>query len=581
MTTLATLVVKIVGDISDYSDAIEKSKSLTNNFASDAINGLSNLGAGIVGAGLGAAALGATALAAETYKALEAAQDAEKIQAQLGAVLKSTGGAAGVTAEMANSLANSLGALTTFEDDAVLAGENILLTFTNIGKDTFPGATQAMVDLSQAMGQDLQSSAVQLGKALNDPIKGVTALQRVGVTFTEDQKKMIEAMVEAGDTAGAQKLILEELNKEFGGSAEAAGNTSSGVWTRMGNIWQNIQETLGGALLPSLTRLGQILAEWLTRPETIAFVQDLANRIAAFAQTVIENIPTVINWFESVAAWFEANKGVIVAALAVISVALLAFAITSIATGISALIGLWPVILVVGLIGAAAYLLYLAWTNNWGGIREKTAEVWAWLEPKLLAIRDWFQTNIPIALKWLADTWQNTLLPAMVTVWNWVETNLFPLFRAIGDYLGVTFSNDIIFLSALWQNALGPALSGVWSILVNNVWPILQTIGEWLVNYFAWGLGNATSLVIGLTNAMRSLTGAQDNEYGGFSSPTWSAENAAQSVAFAQGQQGLLAPVTVNYNDYSMLNMANEYEIGNRLGGVITEKVQEELMRRK
>jgi hypothetical protein len=71
------------------------------------------------------------------------------------------------------------------------------------------------------LGTDLKGSAVQLGKALNDPIAGVGALSRVGVTFTETQKDMIKTMVEAGNVAGAQTLILDELGKEFGGSAKA------------------------------------------------------------------------------------------------------------------------------------------------------------------------------------------------------------------------------------------------------------------------------------------------------------------------------------------------------------------------
>jgi phage-related minor tail protein len=154
------------------------------------------------------------------------ASSAQEVQAQLAAVLQSTGGAAGVTADMANDLANSLSGVTKFEDDTILSGENMLLTFTNIGKGRLPMATEAMLNMSQATGQDLQSSAVQLGKALNDPVAGISSLTRVGVTFTAQQKEQIAAMVEAGDVAGAQTLILQELQREFGGAAKAAGRRS-------------------------------------------------------------------------------------------------------------------------------------------------------------------------------------------------------------------------------------------------------------------------------------------------------------------------------------------------------------------
>jgi phage-related minor tail protein len=96
-----------------------------------------------------------------------------------------------------------------------------LLTFGNVSGEAFDRAQMAAVNLSARLGQDLQSSAVQVGKALNDPIKGVTALGRVGVSFTEQQKEQIKAMTKVGDVAGAQSLILAQLEKQYGGSAEA------------------------------------------------------------------------------------------------------------------------------------------------------------------------------------------------------------------------------------------------------------------------------------------------------------------------------------------------------------------------
>ncbi len=110
--------------------------------------------------------------------------NAEAGLAQTNKVIESTHGVAGVTANAVLDLATNFSHLTKFSDDTVQAGENMLLTFTNIGKNVFPQATQTVLDMSQALGQDAKSSAIQLGKALNDPITGVSALQRVGVTFT-------------------------------------------------------------------------------------------------------------------------------------------------------------------------------------------------------------------------------------------------------------------------------------------------------------------------------------------------------------------------------------------------------------
>lgn len=150
------------------------------------------------------------------------------------------------------NLANELQGVTRFSDEAIIGGESLLLTFTNIGKDVFPDVTKIMLDMSTAMKQDLKSSAIQLGKALNNPLEGLTALTRVGVMFTKQQEKQIKALMNMGDVAGAQRIILAELEKEFGGSAEAAGQTFAGQLDILKNKFSDIQEAIGGALLPVL-----------------------------------------------------------------------------------------------------------------------------------------------------------------------------------------------------------------------------------------------------------------------------------------------------------------------------------------
>lgn len=186
----------------------------------------------------------------------DAVAEAQAVMAQTDAVIRSTGGAAGLTADQIARMATELSRASTFEDEAVQKGENLLLTFTNIGQDVFPEATQALVDMATAMGTDVSSQAIQLGKALNDPTAGLSALTRVGVTFTAEQEKMIKAMQASGDVAGAQKVILAELNKEFGGSALAAMSTYGGQLAQLQNEFGNLAEMLGGTMMP-------IAQEWI------------------------------------------------------------------------------------------------------------------------------------------------------------------------------------------------------------------------------------------------------------------------------------------------------------------------------
>src|SRR5260221_335666 len=177
------------------------------------------------------------------------------VAAQTNQVLKSTKDVSGETATSLNDLADAFSQTTTFSHDTVQGGENLLLTFTNIGKSVFPQATQSILDVSQAMGQDLKSSAIQVGKALGDPTTGMTALQRIGVTFSAQEKATVKEMMKHNDIIGAQKIILHELATEFGGSATAAGKTFGGQMAILENVFEDLQIKIGTALMPHLTQL--------------------------------------------------------------------------------------------------------------------------------------------------------------------------------------------------------------------------------------------------------------------------------------------------------------------------------------
>src|SRR5216684_4289913 len=188
----------------------EQSDKASGGLAKMFTNALAFAGGQAIFAGLGF-------LAGQIGDIFQQSTDAQAGLAQTNEVIKSTGGVAGVTAQAVLDLATKYSHLTQFSDDTVQSASNMLLTFTNIGKNVFPQATKTVLDMSQALGQDTKNSAIQLGKALNDPITGVSALQRVGVTFTQGQKDAIKAMMDTGNMAGAQGVILKELQKEFGG----------------------------------------------------------------------------------------------------------------------------------------------------------------------------------------------------------------------------------------------------------------------------------------------------------------------------------------------------------------------------
>lgn len=175
-------------------------------------------------------------------KMVQASIVAQNAQAQLGAVIKSTGGIAGQSAEALNAHAAALQRVTTYGDETINGMQSLLLTFTQIQGDTFPRATEAVMNVATAMGTDLKEAALQVGKALNDPVLGVTALARSGIQFTESQKEVIRTLVETGRQAEAQRLILDELDRQFGGSARAARETLGGALAALGNAWGDLFE---------------------------------------------------------------------------------------------------------------------------------------------------------------------------------------------------------------------------------------------------------------------------------------------------------------------------------------------------
>lgn len=236
---------------------------------------------GLVGVGLAAgAALAGVGLAvgkvlADSFKAVA---EVERLNAQTSAALTSTGSAAGRTLDQITGLADSLEKLTGVEAETVQSGQNVLLTFTKIQGTTFDEATKSALDMSVALGKDMASSATLVGKALNDPIAGIGALSKVGVQLTEDQKNLIKSLVETGDVAGAQAVILDELNTQFGGSAEAFGNTFLGTWEKVKNSFGNLGESLVTGLLPAATGvLSQVNDLFVGIAESPAFATIVQN----------------------------------------------------------------------------------------------------------------------------------------------------------------------------------------------------------------------------------------------------------------------------------------------------------------
>jgi hypothetical protein len=196
--------------------------------------------------------------------------------AQLQAGLKSTGGVAGLTANQMEKLASSIQSYSGQTDDSIVQSESLLLTFKNIhdqtGKnnDIFTQATKATADMAARFGGDASANAIKLGKALNDPVQGMSALSRMGIQFSESQKETIKQMVKTGDVLGAQKIILKEVTTEVGGSAKAYGQTLPGEIDRAKRAFEDFAQNGAQKAFTALTDVGG--AVQANRGYVLAFV---------------------------------------------------------------------------------------------------------------------------------------------------------------------------------------------------------------------------------------------------------------------------------------------------------------------
>lgn len=212
---------------------------------------------GIVAAGAASiAGIGATI---STF--FNAYREQERAVQKVAQAIESTGNAAGLSLKTLTQEATNLQNKTLFGDEDILNKSTAqLLTFTNVTGDNFLKAQHSALDLATVLDGDLQNSTIMLGKALNDPIRGLTALRRVGVSFTEDQREQIKVLAETNRLEEAQNIILGEMTRQYGGQAEAAAK-GSGVWTQVKMQLGEITEAIGGKMSSALIDMGANLRD--------------------------------------------------------------------------------------------------------------------------------------------------------------------------------------------------------------------------------------------------------------------------------------------------------------------------------
>jgi len=351
-----------------------------------------------VGAAFGGAAV--VAGAAFGKIAFSAAETAATSNARIESIANSMGLFGDKADEVSDRLINfaeTSARLTGVNQNVIKEGQALLLTFGNIAESAdeaggaFDRATQLTMDLAAAGFGSVTDNAKQLGKALNDPVKGLTALSRSGITFTDEQRNMIAAMVEAGDMAGAQNLILEEMEAQVGGTAEATANASDQISVG----FSQITERIGLALLPAFTKLTDfVLKRVIPGIENLLDVFDKDGLSGVFDELrnrVREALPKVLatirQWGEAVFNWYVGT--------------------------------------------------FYPWL--WGQMQRAGAALVDWIEPRIKPTLRKLGEFVASAANWLIDTGLPTLVDKLIELGDalvaWIEPRIQPMLRQLGKLL--------------------------------------------------------------------------------------------------------------------------------------------------
>lgn len=279
--------------------------------------------------------------------ALRNADIQQRAEAKVQQAIRSTAGAAQLSFEQLASYASELQGKSLFGDEAILNNVTAqLLTFTNIAGDNFKRTQVVALDLATVLDGDLKSASIQLGKALNDPVKNLSALSRSGIQFSKEQTAVIKELAETNRLAEAQTLILAELERQYGGQAEAAAKVGLGALTKLRNSWGDFLEQIGVLMMPVVTKVAGALSSvvavlqsmdprWKKLLVSVAAVAAAIGPLCLLLGTLSKALPLLKTGFAMLVAPIGLVKAGIHGLTAAIAANPIGLLLTLITTGIS------------------------------------------------------------------------------------------------------------------------------------------------------------------------------------------------------------------------------------------------------
>lgn len=420
---LEALIAPLKLDMKDFNSGLDDARKKGSNL----LSGLSAVGGGLVSAGLAGlttvvAGVG-TAIGFSAKKTFEWAGKLDSISDVLGTTSKDSAGFALLTERVGSNVEFLNGSMSKMVNGLLDAKGELGTT----GK-----AIQGLgIDVKDANGNIRPANDLfaEIATKINSMPEGLNKTSALMDIFGKSGAEMGDILAAAAD--GGLASFTEEADKL---GLSMGDDKVKNVIDFQKNM-EKVKQTLQGAgvsifsqFLPGISQLSDKFATWLQSPVVQNGIKDvgkdigeISKKVADFVnQYVVPNIPVAIGKFKEIVDFLRNNKPVMVGILAALGVAFLAFGVTVATAAWTALSPLLPIIAVMALVGAIAYVVYRAWTENWGGIQDKVKAVWDVLQPILQSIKAWMQTNIPKAVAFAKNAFDN-VATAISNVVGWFK----------------------------------------------------------------------------------------------------------------------------------------------------------------
>jgi hypothetical protein len=456
-------------------------------------------------------------LVAFGVKSVQAAMESRDAMGQVEAALASMGSAAGRTSDQLAAMAGNLMHNSLYDDDDILRKVTAnLLTFGNVAGEQFDRAQQAAVDLAARMGMDLQGATLLVGKALNDPIKGMGALRKAGIQLTEQQQQQIKAMVAVGNAAGAQKVLLSELEKQFGGSAAAA--QKANPFDTLKDSAADFMEAVGGQLLEILPNVTAALTKVIDAFGALSPAMQQGVVYGGLLATALGPVLTIMGAITTATAPFTGTLAAIASEQGVLAAARAGF------IGLGAAIG--PMLAPLAAVGAAGYIIY----QNWDKIGPVVSDLWASMQA---ALGPPLQALISNLTATLTELWNGPLGESLRQVIGLIGDLVVWQVKAFGPVF-IALLRSVVDVAGGVLSAIGDALKAVSRLLQGDWAGAWEAAKSAAVNAFK----AINAVFLGLpgfvADVLMRMVGAVNEWIGGKLNAIW--ESAAHKIEWVKQQ---------------------------------------------